>query len=89
MTESTNNENLLFGDVSELSTAQFSVSRIEKTVPDAYRLVGHRTDNGFTELRLQGYFTWEQGWSAGGSWKDIDTVDADDLSDDKPYGQLY
>jgi len=74
---------------SELPTTQLSAARVSKTLPDAYRLVGHRTDNGFTELRLQGYFTWTQGWrQRGGEWKDIETVDADELSNDKPYGPL-
>ena len=73
-----------------LGVAQISAARIEKSVPDAYRLVGHRTDDGFAQLRLQGYFTWQQGWiSTGGEWRDIDTVDIDDLSDDKPYGHLW
>ena len=89
MTEPTNNQGLVFTKT-ELGTAQFSVRRVENRVPDAYRLVGHQTDNGFTELRLQGYFTWTQGLGQrGGEWKDIDTVDADRLCDDKPYGPLY
>jgi len=67
----------------------FGVARVEKTIPDAYRLVRFRTDEGQVHLKLQGYFTWNQGFHGfGGEWKDIETVDADDLSDDKPYGQL-
>jgi hypothetical protein len=87
-----NDQRLIKGSLtvsSELPTMQLSAARVNKTLPDAYRLVGHRTDNGFTELRLQGYFTWTQGWSQrGGEWRDIETVDADELSDDKPYGPL-
>ena len=89
MTESTNNQGLVSTNT-ELGTARISASRVEKRVPDAYRMVRFRADDGKTHLKLQGYFTWQQGWGgAGGSWKDIDTVDADNLSDDKPYGQLY
>ena len=66
-----------------------STARIEKNIPDIYRLVRFQTDEGQVHLKLQGYFTWNQGLSEyGGEWKDIETVDADDLSDDKPYGQL-
>jgi hypothetical protein len=62
---------------------------LKKNIPDIYRLVRFRTDEGQVHLKLQGYFTWYQGFKLfGGEWKDIETVDADDLSDDKPYGQL-
>jgi hypothetical protein len=90
MTESTNSAGLVFPN-GEPNSMQILAARVEKKLPDAYRLVGHHTDSGFTELRLQGYFTWQQGWSCGGEWKDINTVDADtlNLNDDKPYGQLY
>ena len=70
-------------------TMQLSAARAGKTLPDAYRLVRYRTKDGATHIKLQGYFTWTQGWSQrGGEWRDIETVDADDLSDDKPYGPL-
>jgi hypothetical protein len=94
MTESTNDQGLVFAN-GESGTAKIAAARLEKRVPDAYRLVRFRADDGKTHFKLQGYFTWRQGWSeegwevAGGNWKDIDTVDADDLSDDNPYGQLY
>jgi|DEB0MinimDraft_6_1074348.scaffolds.fasta_scaffold244913_1 hypothetical protein len=66
-----------------------AAARVEKNIPDIYRLVRFRTDEGQVHLKLQGYFTWYQGFKLfGGEWKDIETVDADDLSDDKPYGQL-
>lgn len=71
-----------------IGSGDIVAARVEKNVPDAYRLVSYRTDEGFTHLRLQGYFTWTQRDQRGGEWKDIETVDADDLSDDKPYGQL-
>ncbi len=88
MTESANIQGVVFAN-GEPSTMQISAARIGKSLPDAYRLIGHRTDSGFTELRLQGYFTWTQGWSQrGGEWKDIETVDADVLDDDKPYRPL-
>jgi hypothetical protein len=68
---------------------QITAARTDKRVPDVYRLVRYRTEEGATHLKLQGYFTWTQGWSQrGGEWKDIETVNADDLSDDKPYGPL-
>jgi hypothetical protein len=67
-------------------TMQIGAARSWKGLPDAYRLIRYRTDEGAVHLKLQGYFIWTQGWSQrGGEWKDIETVDADDLSDDKPY----
>ena len=76
--------------IAQPTEAQLAAVRIEKTIPDVYRLIGRRTDNGFTELRLQGYFTWTQSLGQrGGEWRDIETVDADDPADDKPYGKLY
>lgn len=76
--------------IAQPTEAQLAAVCIEKTIPDVYRLIGRRTDNGFTELRLQGYFTWTQGLGqCGGEWRDIETVDADDPADDKPYGKLY
>jgi hypothetical protein len=87
MTENTNNK-----PASTLSGvfvgAKFGAARVEKGIPDAYRLVRFRTEEGQTHLKLQGYFTWQQGYQRGGEWRDIETVDADDLSDDKPYGPL-
>ena len=68
--------------------ATIGVARVEKKIPDAYRLVRFRADEGQVHLKLQGYFTWNQGFKFGGEWNDIETVDADDLSDDKPYGPL-
>ncbi len=68
---------------------QIGAARKASFIPDVYRLVSFRTEEGLTHFKLQGYFTWTQGWSErGGEWKDIETVDADDLADDKPYGQL-
>jgi len=89
-----NDQRLVKGSLtvsSELPLMQIAAARAGKTLPDAYRLVGHQTDNGFTELRLQGYFTWTQGCGQrNGEWRDIETVDADTLNlyDDKPYGPL-
>lgn len=70
----------------ELPLMQIGVARASKIVPDAYRLVCHRTDEGATHLKLQGYFIWLH--QCGGEWRDIETVDVDNLSDDKPYGLL-
>jgi muconolactone delta-isomerase len=85
MTEPTNGITVNSG-TAEL---QLYAARVDKTIPDAYRLVRFRTEEGAIHLKLQGYFTWTQGWSQrGGEWKDIETVDADDLADDKPYGPL-
>jgi hypothetical protein len=68
---------------------QLAAARCSKSIPDAYRLVGFRTEEGATHFKLQGYFTWTQGWGQRGcEWRDIETVDADDLADDKPYGRL-
>jgi hypothetical protein len=77
--------------VTQSTEMQINAARIRKAIPDAYRLVGRRTDNGFTELNLQGYFTWTSSgwWPGGGEWRDIEIVDVDDLADDKPYGKLY
>jgi muconolactone delta-isomerase len=75
--------------VAQSTEMQLYAARFDKTIPDAYRLVRFRTEEGATHFKLQGYFTWTQGWSQrGGEWKDIETVDADDLADDKPYGPL-
>jgi len=61
-------------------SVQISAARFENPLPDAYRLVRYRTKDGETHLKLQGYFTWTQGWNQrGGKWRDIETVDADDL----------
>jgi hypothetical protein len=68
---------------------QISAARVDKSIPLCCRLVRFRTEEGAIHLKLQGYFTWTRGWSQrGGEWKDIETVDADDLADDKPYGPL-
>ena len=89
MTENTNDQPTLVFSI-HASDATLSAARITKVIPDAYRLVRFRTEDGQIHLKLQGYFTWTQGWSErGGEWHDIGTVDADDLSDDKPYGHLY
>ena len=86
MTEPTNRITVNSG-TAEL---QISAVRVDKSIPDAYRLVRFRTEEGAIHLKLQGYFTWTRGWSQrGGEWRDVETVDADDLADDKPYGQLY
>lgn len=66
----------------------FGSNRVEKDVPDLYRLVHYCTEEGIDHFKLQGYFTWTQGFQRGGEWRDIETVDADDLSDEKPYGPL-
>ena len=72
-----------------LSDATIGAVKITKPIPDAYRLVRFRTEEGQVHLKLQGYFTWTQNWSQhGGEWRDIETIDADELSDDKPYGRL-
>ena len=88
MTENTNDQPTLVVST-DPSDAIISATKIGKVIPDAYRLVRFRTEEGQVHLKLQGYFTWTQGWfERGGEWRDIETVDADDLSDDKPYGQL-
>ena len=88
MTENTNDQPTLVV-ATGLSDATITATKIGKAIPDAYRLVRFRTEDGQVHLKLQGYFTWTQGWSErGGEWRDIETVDADDLSDDKPYGRL-
>jgi hypothetical protein len=87
MTENTNNQSTLVVST-DLPTFTIAAAKTTKGIPDAYRLVRFRTEEGQTHLKLQGYFTWQQGSQFGGEWKDIETVDADDLSDDKPYGRL-
>jgi hypothetical protein len=73
----------------DIASVPIAPVRVEKSAPDAYRLVRFRAEDGATHFKLQGHFTWTQGWSQrGGEWRDIETVDADDLSDDKPYGRL-
>jgi hypothetical protein len=89
MTENTNDQPTIVV-ATGLSDATITATKIGKVIPDAYRLVRFRTEEGQVHLKLQGYFTWTQGWSERGSeWRDIETVDADELSDDKPYGHLY
>jgi hypothetical protein len=89
MTENANDQPTLVFSIGT-SDATLSAARIGKVIPDAYRLVRFRTEEGQVHLKLQGYFTWTQGWlERGGEWRDIETVDADDFSDDKPYGHLY
>ncbi len=67
---------------------QIGAPTVDKTLPDAYRLARFQTEEGRTHLKLQGYFTWTQGWNQrGGEWRDIETVDAD-ASDDELYGPL-
>lgn len=66
----------------------FGAARIEKVIPDAYRLVRFRADWGAIHFKLQGYFIW-RGIQEGGEWRDIETIDVDNLSDDKPYGKLH
>jgi hypothetical protein len=75
--------------VAQSTEMQIATDRVEGSLPRVYRLVRFRTEEGAIYLKLQGYFTWTQGWNQrGGEWKDIETVDADDLADDKPYGPL-
>ena len=88
MTENTSNQPILVVPT-DLPALTIAAAKIAKGIPDAYRLVRFHTEDGQTHLKLQGYFTWTQGWSQrGGEWRDIETVDADELSDDKPYGRL-
>jgi hypothetical protein len=82
MTENTSNQPI------PVAPTDLPTFTIAKGIPEAYRLVRFRTEEGQTHLKLQGYFTWRQGSQFGGEWKDIETLDADDLSDDKPYGRL-
>jgi hypothetical protein len=64
-------------------------ARCGKTLPDAYRLARFEDENGVMSLKLQGYFTWTQGWSQrGGEWRDIETVDWLHARDGEPYGPL-
>jgi len=87
MTENTSNQPILVVST-DLPTFTIAAAKTTKGIPEAYRLVRFRTEEGQTHLKLQGYFTWRQGSQFGGEWKDIETVDADELSDDKPYGRL-
>ena len=99
MTENTNDQPTLGFSIrasdatlsaARIADATLSAARIAKVIPDAYRLVRFWPEEGQAHLKLQGYFTWTQGLSQrGGEWRDIGTVDADELSDDKPYGHLY
>ena len=66
-----------------------SAPRIEKRIPDAYRLVTKEDGNGNTVYALQGYFTWTQGWDRhGGEWRDLETQDWLTAQDDIPFGPL-
>ena len=64
-----------------------SAARVNKLVPDAYRLVTKDDGNGNTVYVLQGYFTWTQGWyQRGGEWRDLETQDWLHAKDDVPFG---
>ena len=67
-----------------------SAARIEKKIPDTYRLVTKEDGNGNTVYALQGYFTWTQGWDQrGGEWRDLETQDWLTAQDDIPFGPLF
>jgi hypothetical protein len=74
---------------SHMITMPIGAARISKPLPDAYRLARFEDGNGVMNLRLQGYFTWTQGWrQRGGEWRDIEAVDWLHARDDEPYGPL-
>ena len=63
-------------------------ARVEKRVPDAYRLVTKDGGNCNTAYLLQGYFTWTQGFEYGGEWRDLETQDWLYAKDDVPFEPL-
>ena len=75
--------------VSESCTAALKAARVQKSIPDVYRLVTNEDGNGRLVYVLQGYFTWTQGWSErGGEWRDLETQDWLTAKDDIPFGPL-
>lgn len=73
---------------STLPTMIVSPSRLEKGIPDAYRLVTKPDERGGTIYLLQGYFTWTQGLNYGGEWRDLETQEWLFAEDDIPFGTL-
>jgi hypothetical protein len=75
--------------VSDARRGTIAAPRMEHALPIAYRLVRDCADNGSTDLRLQGCFRWQQGFEGGGTeWRDIETLSAHDLANDRPFGPL-
>ena len=71
-------------------TMHIAAFRLEKIIPDAYRLVTTTDGNGAQVYVLQGYFTWTQGWDKhGGEWRDLVTQDWLHAKDDIPFGKLH
>ena len=66
MTENTNDQPTIVV-ATGLSDATITATKIGKVIPDAYRLVRFRTEEGQIHLKLQGYFTWTQGWLNAGA----------------------
>lgn len=56
-------------------------ARVESGVAVAYRLARYRTAEGAVHLKLQGAYRWTEGASSGIEWRDIETVDLDQETD--------
>lgn len=63
--------------------------RVEKAVPDAYRLVTQGDGNGGIEYVLQGLFTWTEGGERDGEWRNLETQNWMYARDDVPFGPLF
>lgn len=62
-------------------TSTIVAARVESGVPVAYRLARYRTAEGAVHLKLQGAYQWIQGDDGGLKWRDIETVDLDQETD--------
>lgn len=77
-------DELLITPNSIITTTTITAARIERSIPDVYRLVT-KSDGIYV---LQGYFTWTQGRKRGGEWRDLETQDCLTAQDDVPFGTL-
>jgi hypothetical protein len=66
----------------------FSAARVESGLPLAYRLIRRNDGNGGQDYVLQGLFTWRQGFSQGGDWRDLETQTEPYVRDDVPFSGL-
>lgn len=69
-----------------LQTYTLTASRVESSIPVAYRLVRRGDGNGNMLPVLQGLFTWRQGVECGGEWRDLETQDEPYIEDHIPFG---
>jgi hypothetical protein len=72
----------------DTQTFTFTAARVESPLPLAYRLIRRGDGDGKEEYVLQGLFTWHQGGSQGGKWRDLETQTEPHVRDDVPFSGL-